>query len=58
MPQSGVQRPVVVLTCNWQAGNDGMYLSTDDVRTLFHELGHSLHCTAKPRPRGRQSWRG
>jgi peptidyl-dipeptidase Dcp len=34
--------PIVVNVCNFAKG-DPCLLSTDDVRTLFHEFGHALH---------------
>jgi peptidyl-dipeptidase Dcp len=34
--------PIVVNVCNFAKGNPCL-LSTDDVRTLFHEFGHALH---------------
>ena len=42
---SGIQTPVVFLTCNFSRGLDGRpaLLTHDDVITLFHESGHALH---------------
>ena len=34
--------PIVVNVCNFAKG-DPCLLSTDDVRTLFHEFGHAPH---------------
>ena len=41
----GVQTPVVYLTCNFAAPQNGKpaLLTHDDVITLFHETGHALH---------------
>jgi peptidyl-dipeptidase Dcp len=39
---SGGVRPVVVNCCNFSRG-DPTLLDMDEVRTLFHELGHGLH---------------
>ena len=38
----GPEIPIVVNVCNFAKG-DPCLLSTDDVRTLFHEFGHALH---------------
>ena len=42
---SGIQTPVVFLTCNFSRGLNGRpaLLTHDDVITLFHESGHALH---------------
>ncbi|AWB35611.1 M3 family metallopeptidase [Orrella marina] len=42
---TGLQTPVVYLTCNFAKGRDGKpsLLTHDDVITLFHEAGHALH---------------
>lgn len=41
----GQIRPIIVNVCNFAKGSDGQpaLLSMDDVRTLFHEMGHALH---------------
>ena len=41
----GTQTPIVYLVCNFGKGVDGRpaTLSHNDVTTLFHEMGHSLH---------------
>jgi peptidyl-dipeptidase Dcp len=38
-------RPIIVNVCNFAKGREGepTLLSMDDVRTLFHEMGHALH---------------
>lgn len=40
-----IQTPIAFLTCNFAPGGEGekAYLSHDEVVTLFHEFGHSLH---------------
>lgn len=42
---SAIQTPVVYLTCNFSAAQNGKaaLLTHDDVITLFHESGHALH---------------
>ena len=42
---SGLQTPVVYLTCNFTPpqGDQPSLLTHDDVITLFHEAGHALH---------------
>lgn len=42
---AGVQHPVAFITCNFAPPVDGhpALLKHDDVITLFHEFGHSLH---------------
>ena len=43
--QGQIQLPVVYLTCNFSAPQEGKpaLLTHDDVITLFHESGHALH---------------
>lgn len=42
---AGLQRPVAFLTCNFTPpiGDDPALLTHDEVETLFHEFGHTLH---------------
>jgi oligopeptidase A len=42
---TGIQRPVAFVTCNFAPpmGGKPALLTHDDVITLFHEFGHSLH---------------
>lgn len=44
--QNGTMQPWVFLTCNFTPPVDGTptQLNHDDVVTLFHEMGHCLHC--------------
>jgi len=41
----GLQKPIAFLTCNFSPpiGDDPALLSHDEVETLFHEFGHTLH---------------
>lgn len=39
----GDQRPIVINVCNFAKGDPAL-LTFDDARTLFHEMGHALHC--------------
>ncbi|OIQ84789.1 oligopeptidase A [mine drainage metagenome] len=44
-PDGVLQTPVALLTCNFASGVGGRpaLLTHDDVQTLFHEFGHTLH---------------
>ena len=37
------QNPLVVLTCNFPRGDPVTYLSSSQMGTLFHEMGHAMH---------------
>jgi intermediate peptidase len=38
------QKPVVVLTCNFEGEDERGKLHWAEVETLFHEVGHAIHC--------------
>jgi intermediate peptidase len=42
------QKPVVVLTCNFEGEVEGGKLHWAEVETLFHEVGHAIHCMYRP----------
>ena len=52
--EDGIQQPVAFLTCNFTPTAEGepALLSHDEVVTLFHEFGHTLHHLLT-----RQDWR-
>jgi len=41
--KDAVQKPLVANTCNFGPDGDEQLLTSLDVKTLFHELGHAMH---------------
>jgi intermediate peptidase len=42
----GYQLPTIVLVCDFAKSMTPSFLSWTEVETLFHEMGHAMHCTS------------